>query len=61
MKVAKASTYLVNMKIPELVDRLNKIDIIYVDSYSIKKSFEEYGINIRYLNRVRSKTEVPYL
>lgn len=34
---------------------------MFVDSYSIKTTLQEMGINVRYLNRIYEKTSLPYI
>lgn len=39
----------------------NQINLIMVDSYSIKNYMSEMGINARYLGLMYEYTEIPYI
>lgn len=60
-KVIKACGFLVKYKIKELIDKLNKVDLLIVDSYSIKTMMHEMGINVRYLYLIYKFAEIPYI
>lgn len=40
---------------------LNNIDLLIVDSYSIKKIMEEKGINMRHLHLIYKHAKLPYI
>lgn len=60
-KVIEASRLIETYWIPLLIDRLNKLELLFVDSYSIKTTMQEMGINVRYLHRIYEKTTLPYV
>jgi hypothetical protein len=60
-KVKEASKLIENYWIPLLVDKLNSLEVLFVDSYSIKTTMQEMGINVRYLHRIHEKTTLPYV
>lgn len=39
----------------------NQINLILVDSYSLKAYMSQMGINARYLGQMYYKTEIPYI
>jgi hypothetical protein len=39
----------------------NQINLILVDSYSLKRYMSEMGINVRYLGHMYKETEIPYI
>lgn len=60
-KVIKASRLVVVLRVKELVSRLNSLDLLIVDSYSIKTMMHEMGINVRYLYLLYELADVPYI
>ena len=60
-KVIEASRLVETYWIPLLIDRLDKIELLFVDSYSIKTIMQEMGINVRYLHHIYEKTILPYV
>lgn len=57
----KASGLLVKHKVKELIDKLNRVDLLLVDSYSLKTMMHEMGINVRYLYLIYNFAEIPYI
>lgn len=60
-KVGDAAQLIANLKIPELVDMLNSVTLMFVDSYSIKSVLQQMGINIRYLRLIYESTQLQYV
>lgn len=61
IKAIKASNLIVNVKIAELLQKLNSLQLMFIDSLSIKLNMEEMGINMRYLYLIYDNAELPYL
>jgi hypothetical protein len=61
LKAIEASRLIETYWIPQLVERLNSVELMFVDSYSIKTTLQEMGINVRYLHRIYEKTTLPYI
>jgi hypothetical protein len=59
--VIEASRLIETYWIPLLLDRLDKMELMFVDSYSVKTILQEMGINVRYLHRIYEKTALPYI
>ncbi len=51
-KIVMTSKSIHRSKIPQLVDKLNNIELIIIDSYSLKMYMSEFGINMRYMYRI---------
>jgi hypothetical protein len=60
-KVIEASRLIETYWIPLLLDRLDSLELMIVDSFSLKNALHEMGINIRYLHRIYERTTLPYV
>ena len=47
--------------IQELGMKLNQIELLVLDSFSLKKMMEEKGINMRHLNLLYNQADLAYL
>jgi hypothetical protein len=61
VKVAQVSEEFIPLKIKKLMHEFNQINLIMVDSYSIKSYMSDMGINSRYLGHMYLETEIPYI
>lgn len=61
VKVAQVSEEFIPLKIKKLMHEFNQINLIMVDSYSIKSYMSDMGINSRYLGHMYEETEIPYI
>ncbi len=59
--MAEAGLHLRKVMIPLLVQKLDKLDIVPVDSISITQAFHTHGINMRYLGIVAQLTNIPHV
>jgi hypothetical protein len=61
LKAIEASKLIEAYWLPVLIDKLNDLDLLLVDSYSIKCTLQEMGINVRYLDRIYERIALPYV
>jgi hypothetical protein len=57
----KASKMLMNEVIPNLVNLLDKLTIVPVDSPTLSSVFHENGVNMRFLGRLANTCLLPHL
>ena len=60
-KVIAAAEILLKANIQELGMKLNQIELLVLDSFSLKKMMEEKGINMRHLNLLYNQADLAYL
>lgn len=60
-KVIAAAEILLKANIQELGKKLNQIELLVLDSFSLKKMMEEKGINMRHLNLLYHQANLAYL
>ena len=60
-KVIAAAEILLKANIQELGMKLNQIELLVLDSFSLKKMMEEKGINMRHLNLLYHQANLAYL
>jgi hypothetical protein len=60
-KIVLTSKFIHRSKLPEFVEKLNNVELIIVDSYSLKMYMSEFGINMRYMYRIHELAKIQYL
>ena len=61
VELNEASRYLKNTVIPQLVNLLDSLIIMPIDSESLTTTFHSQGVNMRYLGLVCSLSMVPHV
>lgn len=60
MKVLRASELLTRVAVPALLAKIDSLQLLMVDSYSIKNALGDAGINVRYMHLLSENTRLPY-
>ena len=61
LELLHASKHLVNNYIPQIISKLDNLDIIIFDSEHFTEVLHDHGINIRYLGVIAANTLVPHV
>jgi protein TIF31 len=56
-----ANQFLRNMKLPNLVDLLDNLIIIPLDSATLEEAFHTQGVNMRYLGKIASLSKLKHV
>ena len=59
--LSEASKFLKNQVIGALVDKLDNLELIPIDSESLCSILHQHGINIRYLSHIASLCYIPHV
>jgi hypothetical protein len=59
--VAEAARVLRTQRIPELVEMLDSLSIMPIDSKSMTEAMHAHGVNVRYLGLVAQQTALPHI
>jgi len=61
LEVVEASRYLQSFQVPQLVELLDSLTILPVDSRSLTEAFHSNGVNVRYMGKVAELSNLPHI
>ena len=59
--IINSNKFLKTTMVESLVEKLDSLDYISLDTEDFERIFHEFGINIRYVGLVAQKTKLPHI